>query len=76
MYELFTQISIFSVLTKVFSKGWVLTWVLVLNLVRCVAEIHGYVLGNIDESSCADYNQDGNIDILDIVSVVSLILGN
>lgn len=49
MYELFTQISIFSVLTKVFSKGWVLTWVLVLNLVRCVAEIHGYVLGNIDE---------------------------
>ncbi len=40
---------VFTVLAKVFSKGWVLAWVLVLNLVRYVALHHGFILGNIDE---------------------------
>ena len=38
--------------------------------------IVNFVLGNLNDISCADYNEDGNIDVLDVVSVVSLILGN
>jgi len=41
-----------------------------------VVSIVNFVLGNIDEISCADYNQDESIDILDIVNIVSFILGN
>ena len=45
-----------------------------------MVSIVGYILGNNefdDNQMCAsDLNEDSNVDVLDIVSIVSMILGN
>ena len=48
---------------------------IMLNVLDVVAIIN-IILTNDISNSCSDYNQDGVTDILDIVSLVSVILEN
>jgi len=48
----------------------------VLDIVAMVSQILGTLELEADQISCSDLNQDGSLNVLDVVMAVAIILGN